>query len=148
MTVDEKIALFRSLFKGRDDVFARRFESRKTGRSGYQPACANEWVRGICQKPKIRCADCVNRRLLPVTDEVMYDHLSGKLVMGVYPMLADECCFFLAIDFDKGEWITDVNAVSAVCSKLNLPRVFERSRSGKGAHVWFFFDEPLPGLVR
>jgi len=147
MTVDEKIALFRSLFKGRDDVFAQRFESRRTGRSGYQPACANEWVRGICQKPKIRCANCVNRRLLPVTDEVVYDHLSGKVVMGTYPMLADECCFFLAIDFDKGEWINDVKAVSVVCSKLNLPRVVERSRSGKGVHVWFFFGESLPAVL-
>ena len=72
-----KIALFRSLFRGRDDVYPRRFESRKTGKSGYAPACANEWVRGICEKPRIKCAECPNRRFLPVTDDVIRWHLSG-----------------------------------------------------------------------
>src|SRR5216117_916733 len=72
-----KIALFRSLFRGRDDVYARRFESRKTGKSGYAPACANEWIRGICEKPRIRCAECPHRRFLPVTDEVIRWHLTG-----------------------------------------------------------------------
>jgi hypothetical protein len=72
-----KIALFRSLFRGRDDIYPRRFESRKTGKSGYAPACANEWVRGICEKPRIKCAECPNRRFLPVTDEVIRWHLSG-----------------------------------------------------------------------
>src|SRR6266498_1497656 len=99
-----KIALFRSLFRGRDDVYARRFESRKTGRSGYAPACTNEWVRGICEKPKIKCAECPHRRFLPVNDEVIRWHLSGRddrgreFVMGVYAMLADETCYFLAVD--------------------------------------------------
>ena len=65
-----KIALFRSLFRGRDDVYPRRFESRKTGKSGYALACANEWVRGICEKPRIKCAVCPHRRFLPVTDDV------------------------------------------------------------------------------
>ena len=72
-----KIALFRSLFRGRDDVYPRRFESRTTGRSGYAPACANEWVRGVCEKPRIKCAECPNRRFLPVTDDVIRWHLSG-----------------------------------------------------------------------
>src|SRR5437667_12654584 len=74
---DAKIALFRSLFRGREDVYPRRFENRKTGKSGYAPACANEWVRGICEKPRIKCAECPNRRFLPVTDEVIRNHLSG-----------------------------------------------------------------------
>ena len=74
---DEKIALFRSLFRGREDVYPRRFESRKTGKSGYAPACANEWVRGICEKPRVKCAECPNRRFLPVTDEVIRWHLTG-----------------------------------------------------------------------
>src|SRR6266853_1757614 len=91
-----KIALFRSLFRGRDDVYPRRFVSRKTGRAGYAPACANEWVRGVCDKPRIKCAECPNRRFLPVTDEVIRLHLSGhdylgrEFVMGVYPLLQDE----------------------------------------------------------
>ena len=106
----EKIALFRSLFRGREDVYPRRFESRKTGKSGYAPACANEWVRGICEKPRIKCAECPHRRFLPVTDDVIRWHLSGRddvgqpFVTGVYPMLLDETCFFLAADFDKSGW--------------------------------------------
>src|ERR1700716_3426022 len=89
---DEKIALFRSLFRGREDVYPRRFESRKTGNSGYAPACANEWVRGICEKPRIKCAECPNRRFLPVSDEVIRRHLSGQdesgraFTIGVYPL--------------------------------------------------------------
>ena len=74
---DSKIRLFRSLFRGRDDVYPRRFESRKTGRSGYAPACANEWVRGICEKPRIKCAECQFRQFLPITDDVIRWHLSG-----------------------------------------------------------------------
>ena len=111
-----KIALFRSLFRGREDVYPRRFESRKTGKSGYAPACANEWVRGICEKPRIKCAECPNRRFLPVTDDVIRWHLSGHdddgqpFVAGVYPLLQDETCFFLAVDFDKAGWREDATA--------------------------------------
>lgn len=107
-----KIALFRSLFRGREDVYPRRFESRKTGRSGYQPACANEWAPGICQKPKIKCSECPNRRFLPVTDEFIRWHLSGRddlgrdFVMGLYPLLQDETCHLLAADFDRDAWQT------------------------------------------
>src|SRR5215472_258267 len=92
---EDKIALFRSLFRGRDDVYPRRFESRKTGKVGYSPVCANEWVRGICEKPRIKCADCPHQRFLPVTDDVVRCHLSGlhdhecDFVMGVYPVLRD-----------------------------------------------------------
>src|SRR5580698_9400871 len=95
---EAKIALFRSLFRGRDDVYARRFESRKTGKSGYSPACGNEWVRDVCQKPKIKCAHCPNQAFLPITDDVVRWHLSGRddagrdFVMGVYPMMRDETC--------------------------------------------------------
>jgi len=98
---EAKIVLFRSLFRGREDVYPRRFESRKTGRAGYSPACGNEWVRGICEKPRIKCSECPHQRFLPVTDEVIRWHLSGQdengggFVMGVYPMLLDETCFFL-----------------------------------------------------
>ena len=95
---EEKIALFRSLFRGRRDVYPLRFESNRTGRAGYQPACANEWIRGVCEKPRIKCFECPNRRFLPVTDEVLRWHLSGEdahgknCVIGVYPMLLDESC--------------------------------------------------------
>jgi superfamily II DNA or RNA helicase/very-short-patch-repair endonuclease len=150
-----KIALFRSLFRGRDDVYARRFESRKTGRSGYAPACANEWVRGVCEKPRIRCADCPNRRFLPVTDDVIRWHLSGcdaegdPFVAAVYPLLQDETCFFVAVDFDKANWREDAAAFRETCRHLSIPVALERSRSGQGAHAWFFFEEAIPaGLAR
>src|SRR5512146_2518972 len=126
-SAEAKVALFRSLFRGREEVYPRRFESRTTGKSGYQPACANEWVRGICEKPRIKCADCPNRRFLPVTDEVIRWHLSGSddrggaFVMGVYPMLQDECCHFVAVDFDRQQWRDDAGAFLQTCRRLGLP---------------------------
>jgi hypothetical protein len=152
-SAEAKIALFRSLFRGRDDVYPRRFESRKTGKAGYAPACANEWVRGVCEKPHIKCAECPNRRLLPVTDDVIRWHLSGHdaegqpFVAGVYPLLQDETCFFLAVDFDKAGWREDVAAFLEACQYLNLPATVERSRSGRGAHVWLFFEEAIPATL-
>src|SRR5688572_15008560 len=149
----EKIRLFRSLFRGRADVYPRRFESRKTGKTGYAPACANEWVRGVCEKPRIKCADCPNRRFLPVTDEVVRWHLSGHdadgqpFVAGVYPLLLDETCFFLAVDFDKAGWEEDAVAFMGACQRLQLSAALERSRSGRGGHVWLFFEEALPAAL-
>jgi superfamily II DNA or RNA helicase/very-short-patch-repair endonuclease len=148
-----KIALFRSLFRGREDVYARRFESRKTGKSGYSPACGNEWVRGICEKPRIRCGDCSHQRFRSVTDDAIRWHLSGHddagqpFVAGVYPMLLDETCFFLAADFDKTGWREDAAAFGATCHQLDLPAAIERSRSGNGAHVWLFFEEAIPATL-
>jgi very-short-patch-repair endonuclease len=148
-----KIALFRSLFRGREDVYPRRFESRKTGKAGYAPACVNEWVRGICEKPRIKCAECPNRRFLPVTDDVIRWHLSGRgpqgepFVAGVYPLLLDETCFFLAVDFDKAGWREDATVFFEACRRMNLPAALERSRSGRGAHVWFFFEEAIPAAL-
>jgi superfamily II DNA or RNA helicase/very-short-patch-repair endonuclease len=148
-----KIALFRSLFRGRDDVYPRRFENRKTGKSGYSPVCANEWLRGICEKPRIKCADCPHQRFLPVTDVVVRWHLSGlddrgcDFVMGMYPMLLDETCFFLAADFDKKTWTEDARAILETCERLHLPAALERSRSGNGGHVWIFFEETVPASL-
>ena len=148
-----KIALFRSLFRGREDLYPRRFESKKTGKAGYSPACGNEWVRGICEKPKIKCSECRHRRFLPVIDDVVKWHLSGQddfgkdFVMGLYPMLLDETCFFLAADFDKSSWEEDARAFLKTCHQLNLPAALERSRSGKGAHVWLFFIEAIPAIL-
>jgi len=147
---EAKIALFRSLFHGREDVYPRRFESRKTGRAGYSPACGNEWVQGICEKPRIKCSECPHQRFLPVTDDVIRWHLQGHddhshdFVIGVYPMLLDETCFFLAADFDKTTWQDDVGALLETCRQMNLPAALERSRSGRGGHIWFFFNEAVP----
>ena len=155
----EKIRLFRSLFRGREDVFPRRFESKKTGKSGYQPVCRKEWIRGICRKPKIKCHDCESRDFVPVTDEVIESHLVGRDVtskrskrdytIGVYLLLQDETCWFLAVDFDKEEWIDDVAVYMDTCNTYNVPAILERSRSGDGGHVWIFFVEPVSaGLAR
>jgi len=152
-SAEEKIALFRSLFRGRTEVFPQRFESRRTGRAGYSPACGNEWVRGVCEKPRIKCSDCPQQAFLPVNEVTLRWHLSGlddrgkPFVMGVYPMLLDETCHFLAVDFDKETWLEDVSALMDSCSELGIPAVLERSRSGNGGHVWFFFSEALPASL-
>jgi hypothetical protein len=152
---EAKIELFRSLFRGRTDVFPVRFENRRTGKAGYAPACENEWVRGICEKPRIKCADCPNRRFIPVSDEIIRCHLLGRdnrgqdFVMGVYPMLHDETCHFLAADFDNQSWREDAGAFVETCRRLSLPAALERSRSGNGGHVWLFFQEAISaGLAR
>ena len=148
-TIEKKIALFRRLFAGRSDVFPIRWENRATGRSGYAPACANEWQRGICEKPRVKCSVCQNQAFLAVDDASIERHLRGTavngapFVMGVYPMLADNTCSFLAADFDEGEWRRDAFAFRESCERYEIPVAIERSRSGNGAHAWIFFDEPI-----
>lgn len=145
---NEKIALFRSLFLGREDVFARRWQSTTSSKSGYQPVCENEWAEGLCDKRKYKCANCPNRILKPLTDEDVYKHLEGKDglardVIGIYPMFQDETCHFLCADFDDETFENDVSAFREVCKELDIPISVERSRSGNGAHAWIFFDTPV-----
>ncbi|MBI2932277.1 MAG: restriction endonuclease subunit R, partial [Planctomycetes bacterium] len=144
MTPAEKVALFRRLFRGRDDVFPKLWVNAKNGKKGYAPACSNEWVRGICEKPKVKCGECPNQAFIPVADQVIVDHLQGRHVIGVYPLLKDETCWFLAADFDKASWQDDVAAFIETCRSVGIQAAVERSRSGNGAHVWFFFASPLP----
>ena len=143
LTGPEKVALFRSLFRGRDEVFPVLWTSSKTGRTGYSPACDNEWAPGVCEKPRVRCGECPNQAFVAVSDRVILDHLRGRHVAGVYPLLADEACWFLAADFDKAQWKKDVAAFRDTCNNAGLPVSVERSRSGNGAHAWFFFDAPV-----
>lgn len=140
----QKIALFRSIFKGRDDVYALRYERKSDGKAGYTPACRNTWKSGVCPKPKIKCQDCSRKDYLPIDDQVIEEHLRGEKVIGVYPMLDDDRCWFIVIDFDKGDWQADTSAFQKYCSDNELPFTLERSRSGNGAHIWFFFSEPIP----
>jgi hypothetical protein len=140
----EKVALFRSLFRGRDDVFPRLWTNSKNGKHGYAPACANDWVRGVCEKPRVKCGQCPNQAFVPVEDRVVLDHLLGHHVIGVYPLLTDETCWFLAIDLDKASWVEDVAALRETCDGLGVHAAVERSRSGRGAHIWFFFTAPVP----
>ncbi len=142
LTTEEKVVLFRKLFQGRTDVYPIRWEN-KAGKSGYSPACANEWKSGVCDKPSIKCADCSKRSLLPVTDKTIFDHLAGNHTIGVYPLLSDDTCHFLAVDFDKADWREDAKAFVHSCRELNVPVALEISRSGNGAHVWIFLSSAV-----
>ena len=133
-----KVSLFRKLFAGRTDVFPVRWENSSTGRSGYAPACRNEWVRGVCDKPQVKCGECPNQAFIPVSDDIIASHLRGKdwarrgdapYVCGVYPLLADDTCWFLAADFDGEEWAADALAFFATCRAKGIPAAIERSRS-------------------
>jgi len=141
LSTEAKVALFRRRFRGRTDVYPVRWESKTTGKSGYAPACANEWRAGVCEKPRIKCGDCRNRSLIPLSDAAIYAHLAGDHTIGVYPLLADDSCYFLAIDFDEAEWREDVRAFADSCTDLGVPVAIETSRSGNGAHAWIFFAE-------
>jgi hypothetical protein len=142
-SADEKVALFRRLFGGRMDIYPIRWEN-KAGKNGYAPACANEWKPGICEKPRVKCSECPNRKFLPLTDQVIYDHLAGRHIIGVYPLLGDDTCRFLAVDFDEALWREDATAFIQSCRALDVPVAIEVSRSGNGAHAWIFFASPLP----
>ncbi|MFZ0256756.1 MAG: DNA helicase, partial [Gammaproteobacteria bacterium] len=139
---EQKIAIFRSLFRGRTDIFANRWQNQQ-GRSGYSVACNNEWVQGICNKLRIKCQDCTHRQFSELNDQVIYRHLAGRQVVGLYPLLHDNTCYLLAADFDKGSWQDEVKAMSIACAEYGVLHVVEISRSGNGAHLWIFFDEKV-----
>jgi len=138
----DKIALFRSLFRGRVDVYPVRWES-KTGRSGYSPACNNEWAPGICEKPRVKCTDCPHQAFPAISGDAVFEHLSGRRTLGMYPLLSDNTTWLVAADFDGSAWRDDAMAFAESCRELGIPGNVEISRSGDGAHVWIFFDAPI-----
>jgi superfamily II DNA or RNA helicase len=138
----DKLALFRSRFVGRTDVYPLRWQNA-SGRSGYAPACHNEWVAGVCGKPAVKCSACPNSAFKPVTDALILEHLQGKVVAGVYPMLPDDTCRFLAVDFDDADWRGDAIAYARTARAAGVPVALEISRSGAGAHAWTFFTTPV-----
>lgn len=150
---NEKVELFRRLFAGRPDVFPVRWENKKADRSGYSPACFNEWVKGICGKPKVKCGKCPHQAFIPPTEDVLEKHLrggdarTGAFVAGVYPLLQDETCWFLAVDLDEDCWADDARALLNICHAREIPAALERSRSGNGGHVWIFFSEPVSARI-
>lgn len=138
----EKISLFISLFKGRDDVYAKRWQS-KDGRSGYAPVCLNEWKSGLCRKPRGKCFDCPRKSYDVLDEKIIEAHLRGDIVAGLYPMCQDDTCHILAVDFDDDGWQKDISTLREVCSTFDVPVAIERSRSGSGAHAWFFFEDRI-----
>ena len=143
LSAASKIELFRDLFRGREDVFAVRWENRAKGSSGYAPRCANEWKPGLCHKPKVRCGSCTNQAFVSFGDRELLAHLQGRAVVGIYPLLPDDTCRLLAIDLDGASWRADARAIRATCRSLDLEPTIERSRSGNGAHVWLFFTHSV-----
>jgi|SRR5208283_5109083 len=98
---EEKIRIFRSLFRGREDVYPKLWISKKTGAKGYSQVCQKEWLSGVCRKPAVKCSECDHRDFSPVTDGVIRQHLDGHITVGAYPLLTDDTCRFLAVDFGK-----------------------------------------------
>lgn len=144
LSPEAKVKLFRRLFRGREDIYPVRWISKTTEKPGYSPVCANEWRRGVCEKPKIKCSECSHSLFAPVTDYVVFRHLRGEITVGVYPLLLDNRCYFLAIDFDDADWREDARAVLKTCVENDLPAALEISRSGSGAHLWLFFANATP----
>ncbi|OGF45990.1 MAG: hypothetical protein A2452_02570 [Candidatus Firestonebacteria bacterium RIFOXYC2_FULL_39_67] len=147
LSPEEKIQLFRSYFKGRNDVYARLWVSSNKQKRGYSPVCKHEWDRALCKKPVIKCSECSNKEFSPLDEDAVRRHLLGNQVAGIYPMLQNEHCYFLAIDFDKEGWFEDIKALTITSKEEGIPVVIERSRSGSGGHVWIFFEKELPAIL-
>ena len=147
-TAEGRVALFTSLFRGRPDVFATRWESTTTpGRSGWAPRCSNEWRPGVCAKPKVKCADCAHRRFVAWSDAEARRHLEGRQTAGIYPLLADETCWLVVIDLDGSGWREDAGALRDSAREMGIPVLVESSRSGSGAHVWVLFSRRVTARV-
>ena len=148
--IQRRLDIFRGLFRGREDIFARRFVSSKTGKSGYQPVCKNRWSDG-CAEHKRKCEGCPFKEFIPLDEAIIRRHLDKDAketdVIGIYPILEDNTVYFLCADFDDKNcehgYQDDVLSYVRVCKEWGVPAYIERSRSGKGAHVWIFFGEPI-----
>jgi hypothetical protein len=145
-SLEEKVKLLKVLFRGRTDVYALRWESESGGK-GYKPARELVQKKTAFQKQDIQSEQSQHRKLLPLTDQVFIEHLDGKKTIGIYPLLQDETCSFLAVDFDKKQWQQDVIAFSETCKWMKIPFHIERSRSGNGAHVWIFFSSMVSAAI-
>ena len=143
-TPEEKIELFITLFRCREDVFPHYWKNTRTGKSGYSPVCANEWKKNVCFKPKVKCKTCSNQAFLPFNFEAVRDHLTGRTAMGSYAITGDDTCLFLAADFDKSTWKEDISAYRKAAAEMNVEVAVEISKSGSGAHAWIFFNTYVP----
>ena len=157
----QMVSFFYTYFRGRKDVYSVRSRP-KDGKAGYFPVCTHFWDHKLCPKTtgqKIACRDCPNRAYKPLNIRALLAHLKGERedssdVVGIYPLLPDDTCYFLVFDFDDHEgtfqgsektvsWRDEVDALRKICELEQIDALVERSRSGQGAHVWIFFSEPV-----
>lgn len=153
---------FFARFWGRTDVYAKRVESKKTNKAGYYPQCINFWSDGCGKKwnAGFRCQDCHYQKYKALTIDSIMSHLKGNEVIGVYPLHKDNTCRFLVFDFDNHDkdagndfanidesWKEEVDAMREICQLNGIDPLIERSRSGKGAHIWIFFDKPISAIL-
>ncbi len=147
LTPSEKVDIFLSLFRCRADVYPKLWENPKDGRKGYSPACRNEWFRGVCEKPRVKCSECMHQAFPPLDEIAVREHLTGKHTIGTYAIRQDNTCVFLAADFDGQGWRQDIIAYRDAALGLGIQVAIEKSRSGNGGHAWIFFTEPVPALL-
>ncbi len=146
-TPEEKINLFLQLFRCREDVYPKFWENKTKGIKGYSPACQNEWKKGICNKPQVKCADCNNKQFYPLDENTARSHLEGRITIGTYAIKENDTCTFIAADFDKATWKEDVQSYKNAADKMGISVAIEKSRSGNGAHAWIFFTKPIPSFL-
>ena len=150
---EDKVRLFSSLFSGRGDVYALRYASSKTGKTGYSPVCLNRWQAGVCDMKNVRCAVCPHRHFASVSDDVFRQHLLGADPSGrtfsaaIYPLGLDERSRFVLVQISGVNWREDTAAVREASCSLQVPCAVERAREGDSARVWFFFAEPVDGRI-
>lgn len=142
----EKIELFLKLFRCRESVYPVLWENVSKATKGYSPACTNEWVRGICDKPRTKCSECPNQAFPPFDATAVEQHLLGRQILGTYAIRENDTCTFLACDFDGNGWTDDVLAYVDAARAMGVDTHIERSRSGNGAHAWIFFSEPVAAV--
>lgn len=152
LSKEEKVKLFMDYFRGRDDTYPYlSIDKNNPSKKYYIPACANEWKQGVCNKTmKKLCKTCHYRENKPLTYDIYERHLMGEII-GIYPLLNDETCYFLAFDFDdkleEKNIKDDVLAFWSICDEFHVPISVEKSRSGKGFHIWLFFSEKVKAIT-
>ncbi len=147
LTPQEKIDIYKSFFRGRDDVFAVHWEKADGSASGYTPVCLNEWKSNICYKlQRQKCKDCPHQKYVGLNDYYIDQHLRGNKLYGIYPLLDTNSSYFLVADFDGKNWEKDILKYYKKCKDFKLPILIERSKSGKGGHAWMFFDDKYPAF--
>ena len=141
----QQIQLFKSVFKGREDVFAVRWENGK--KSGYMPAYSYDPY--LYRAHKMRGGTFQNyqdKTYLPLSDKEIEKHLKGEQLVGIYPLLSDNTSWFIAADFDDDNWLEECKIFLKVCDEKQIPAYLERSRSGQGGHIWIFFEQSYPAI--